>query len=530
MASYKYPAAGGSSPYWGDPVASAASLPGSGAIGEVRLVRDTDDLYEWNGAAWEKITENLADVQGPASATDDGIARFDGTTGKLIQDSSASIDDQGVITATGFSGDLTGNVTGDVTGNVTGDLTGNVTGDVTGNLTGDVTGNVTGDVTGNVTGDLTGNVTGDVTGNLTGDVTGNVTGDLTGDVTGNVTGDVTGDLTGDVTGDVLGDVTGNLTGNVTGNVTGDIDSVATGGVDTLNIGTTNADVVNIGRSGSLINLQGTTAYQNVTNFEVSDKNITVNKGGTLASGTSAGIEVEEDSVVTGYCRTSGDRNSWVIKAPNAAGDATITPGSGGITLNQSSHDPVTIGTGNGLSLSTQALSLAAASASQTGALTSTDWSTFNGKQAAITGGASTILSSDLTASRALVSDTNGKVAAATTTSTEIGYVNGVTSAIQTQLNEVRAGKSVVSVTGNVTLTDQAIHLVSTASARSLTLPTPSASSFIVIKDSTGSCATNNITVVRAGSEKIETVAASFTLDTDLGAWTFVSNGTDWFVI
>lgn len=39
-----------------------------------------------------------------------------------------------------------------------------------------------------------------------------------------------------------------------------------------------------------------------------------------------------------------------------------------------------------------------------------------------------------TASRALVSDASGFISAATTTSTEIGYVNGVTSAIQTQLN------------------------------------------------------------------------------------------------
>lgn len=38
-----------------------------------------------------------------------------------------------------------------------------------------------------------------------------------------------------------------------------------------------------------------------------------------------------------------------------------------------------------------------------------------------------------TASRALVSDASGFVSAATTTSTEIGYVNGVTSSIQTQL-------------------------------------------------------------------------------------------------
>jgi fructose-specific component phosphotransferase system IIB-like protein len=58
----------------------------------------------------------------------------------------------------------------------------------------------------------------------------------------------------------------------------------------------------------------------------------------------------------------------------------------------------------------------------------------NGKQPSITGAATTITSSDLTASRALISNSNGKVTASDTTATEIGYVHGVTSNIQTQLN------------------------------------------------------------------------------------------------
>ncbi len=40
----------------------------------------------------------------------------------------------------------------------------------------------------------------------------------------------------------------------------------------------------------------------------------------------------------------------------------------------------------------------------------------------------------LTADRAIISDGSGFISAATTTATEIGYVNGVTSSIQTQLN------------------------------------------------------------------------------------------------
>lgn len=58
----------------------------------------------------------------------------------------------------------------------------------------------------------------------------------------------------------------------------------------------------------------------------------------------------------------------------------------------------------------------------------------SGKQATITGAATSITSSNLTASKALVSDANGKVAASSVTSTELGYVSGVTSAIQTQIS------------------------------------------------------------------------------------------------
>lgn len=50
------------------------------------------------------------------------------------------------------------------------------------------------------------------------------------------------------------------------------------------------------------------------------------------------------------------------------------------------------------------------------------------------GAVSTIKDSNLTASRALISNSSGKVAVSAVTSTELGYLDGVTSAIQTQLN------------------------------------------------------------------------------------------------
>lgn len=80
------------------------------------------------------------------------------------------------------------------------------------------------------------------------------------------------------------------------------------------------------------------------------------------------------------------------------------------------------------------ISVAAAAAGVGGYLTGTDWSTFNGKQAAITGAASTITAINLTASRALVSDAGGKVGVSAATAAELGYLAGVTSAVQTQID------------------------------------------------------------------------------------------------
>lgn len=52
------------------------------------------------------------------------------------------------------------------------------------------------------------------------------------------------------------------------------------------------------------------------------------------------------------------------------------------------------------------------------------------------GAGSTLIGADLTASRALVSDANGKVGVSTITATELGYLDGVTKNIQAQLNEL----------------------------------------------------------------------------------------------
>lgn len=56
------------------------------------------------------------------------------------------------------------------------------------------------------------------------------------------------------------------------------------------------------------------------------------------------------------------------------------------------------------------------------------------KQDNIVGAASSITDDNLAANRALMSDGNGKVAVSSVTNTELSYLDGVTSAVQTQLN------------------------------------------------------------------------------------------------
>ena len=79
-------------------------------------------------------------------------------------------------------------------------------------------------------------------------------------------------------------------------------------------------------------------------------------------------------------------------------------------------------------------------------------------RAAITGGASSIASANLTANRALISDAGGKVGVSTVSSVELSYLSGVTSAIQTQLNAKQAqDATLTTIAGLTTAPDTMIY-------------------------------------------------------------------------
>jgi hypothetical protein len=123
--------------------------------------------------------------------------------------------------------------------------------------------------------------------------------------------------------------------------------------------------------------------------------------GILLVRPTLGSNINNDEGVKITTPTTGDllqlqaSGLWENKSVNSL---SLVPQSRTLTINGTAfdlsadrswsipvHDPVTIGTANGLSLSGQVLSLGLASGSTNGALSSTDWTTFNNKQPALNG-------------------------------------------------------------------------------------------------------------------------------------------------
>ena len=80
-------------------------LRGAGPTTGVTIVSGEKCLAAWNGSDFVKVSTSTAgsgDVVGPASSTDNAFARFDSTTGKLLQNSTgATLNDTGAPSFTG---------------------------------------------------------------------------------------------------------------------------------------------------------------------------------------------------------------------------------------------------------------------------------------------------------------------------------------------------------------------------------------------------------------------------------------------
>jgi hypothetical protein len=96
-------------------------------------------------------------------------------------------------------------------------------------------------------------------------------------------------------------------------------------VGVLKIGDQNANQVDIGRAGATVNVYGDVINVETTNANVTDKLITINKGGAASSGGLSGHDIEENGSITGFMKTLSDRTGWQMKAPANANIASLKP-------------------------------------------------------------------------------------------------------------------------------------------------------------------------------------------------------------
>ncbi len=171
---------------------------------------------------------------------------------------------------------------------------------------------------------------------------------------------------------------------------------------TLSINGTSYDL-SANRSWSVGDMLLGTA-QSVTALKTFDNSMLAMKG------TSTGV--------TTIATANTSANNYTLTLPAATGVVALT---------SDLHSAVTLGTANGLGLSTQQLSLALASAATTGALSDTDWNIFNNKQPA---------GSYLTAEADDLADVTGRGA---NTSTASAFNGGLTASSLTVNNLSTAG-------------------------------------------------------------------------------------------
>jgi cytoskeletal protein CcmA (bactofilin family) len=239
---------------------------------------------------------------------------------------------------------------------------------------------------------------------ITGDLT--VSGDAT--ISGNLTfGDAITDtitLTADVSSNILPSADDTYDLGAAGSEWKDLYIDGTANIDTASIDTANITTLAVSGNGTVTG-----------NLTVSGSiNATVSGNSTTADSLSTERTITLDGDVSGAVNFDGSAN------------VTLTT-----TIADDSHNH-TIANVDGLQTALDA------------------------KQATITGAATTIDDADLTADRAVISDASGKVAVSSVTSTELGRLSGVSSAIQTQLDAKLDSVDLSSYTGDVDITGELV--------------------------------------------------------------------------
>jgi hypothetical protein len=192
-----------------------------------------------------------------------------------------------------------------------------------------------------------------------------------------------------------------------------------------------------------------TVNGNVGTFGSADSvsTFTVNGKGLITAASNTAISITESQVVNLISDLAGKQpvGNYITAL---TGDVTATgPGSVAATIANLAVTGAKIANAT-IDLTTKVLGILPIANGGTNSSTA-----LNNNRIMQSLGGSIVEAAAITASRALASDTNGIPVASVTTSAELAFVNGVTSSIQTQLNNKQAtGNYITALTGDVTAT------------------------------------------------------------------------------
>ena len=347
----------------------------------------------------------------------------------------------------------------------------------------------------------------------------------------------------------------NYTDGVTSNIQTQLNAKGVGSVTSVGgTGTVNGITLSgtVTSSGNLT-LGGSVSINN-SNWSGTD--LSLANGGTGASlvdpnadriffwddsaGATTFLTVGSGLQISGTTLSSTDAGGTVTSVAVSGGTTGLTTSGGPVTTSGTITLAGTLAVANGGTGSTTAagaltnlgLTATATELNYTDGVTSAIQTQLNAKQATITGGATTITSSNLTTSRALVSDGSGKVAVSAVTSTEVGYLDGVTSAIQTQLNAKGVG-SVTSVGGTGTVQGLTLSGTVTSSGNltlggalsNINLTSQVTGTLPVANGGTGITSLGSGVATFLGTPSSANLAAAVTGETGTGALVFATSPT-----
>jgi hypothetical protein len=195
--------------------------------------------------------------------------------------------------------------------------------------------------------------------------------------------------------------------------------------------------------------------------------------------------------------------NYSLDAPTAAATAAVTTGAGRNTTSNTAGQGLTVNAGGATSGSTDK----------------------NGGDLTLKGGVATGTGTSNVRLQACPAGSTG-----TSDGTVVDRLVATGTGIEVS-GSIKVTRTATAITYTALTTDYLIAVTSTASARTINLPTAASMTgrVYVIKDESGAAGTNNITIDGNASETIDG-ATTLVISSNYGTATIYSNGTAWFTI